>query len=91
MAVALVFLLYALITPLGLATSYGSSAISSVHHGEWWNSDDGHARMARADIQLGSMAITRWSGVPPAILPPGFKRVRVALTSRNSAHSLTEF
>ena len=47
--VALVMLLGALITPWGLAKSHGSAAISALHHGEPWDTDDGHGHSHEGD------------------------------------------
>lgn len=52
MLVALVMLLGALITPWGLAKSHGSSAISALHHGEPWGSDDGHGHSHEDDAPI---------------------------------------
>jgi hypothetical protein len=42
-AIALVLLLGALITPWGMVKSHGSAAVSALHHGDSWDADHGHS------------------------------------------------
>lgn len=42
MAIALVLLFGALVTPGGLVKSHGSAAVSALHHADAWAGDDDH-------------------------------------------------
>jgi hypothetical protein len=48
--VALILLAGAMITPWGLAKSHGSAAMSALHHGESWDSMEGHGHSHEDDL-----------------------------------------
>lgn len=54
--VALVLLGGAMITPWGLAKSHGSAAMSALHHGESWDSMEGHGHSHEDELSA-SVAI----------------------------------
>lgn len=55
-AIALVLLLGALITPWGLVKSHGSAAVSALHNGDSWESDHGHSHDDDAPMSTGTHA-----------------------------------
>lgn len=55
-AIALVLLLGALITPWGMVKSHGSAAVSALHHGDAWEADHGHSHDDDAPMSTGTHA-----------------------------------
>ena len=51
MAIALVLLFGALVTPWGLVKSHGAAAVSALHHGDAWSGDDDHGHSHDEDDQ----------------------------------------
>ncbi|MDI3512471.1 MAG: hypothetical protein PWQ61_3238 [Betaproteobacteria bacterium] len=51
MAIALVLLFGALVTPLGLVNSHGLAAVSALDHGDAWSGDDDHGHSHEEDDQ----------------------------------------
>lgn len=48
--IALIMLAGAMVTPWGLAKSHGSAVMSALHHGESWDSLDGHGHSHEDDL-----------------------------------------
>lgn len=55
-AIVVVLLLGALITPWGMVKSHGSAAVSALHHGDSWESDHGHSHDDDASMPTGTHA-----------------------------------